>query len=109
MKDSKSKLGTKPILDKIEEEYSRNINELRAKLIDKLFILVNGKTSQGVKDYYNKDIIPKGVKFTQKILQDIDYDNVNPNKWTTDKDKNDTIKELLHNFMLKSKEIDGDP
>ncbi len=107
VKDRKSKLGTKPILDKIEEEYSRNINELRAKLIDKLFILVNGKTSQGVKDYYNKDIIPKGVKFTQKILQDIDYDNVNPNKWTTDKDKNDTIKELLHNFMLKSKEIDG--
>ncbi len=107
VKDRKSKLGTKPILDKIEEEYTRNISELRAKLIDKLFILVNGKTSQGVKDYYNKDIIPKGVKFTQKVLQDIDYDNVNPNKWTTDKDKNDTIKELLHNFMLKSKEIDG--
>ena len=107
VKDRKSKLGTKPILDKIEEEYNRNIAELRAKLIDKLFIMVNGKTSQGVKDYYNKDIIPKGVKFTQKILQDIDYDNVNPNKWTTDKDKNDTIKELLHNFMLKSKEVDG--
>ena len=107
VKDRKSKIGTKPILDKIEEEYTRNISELRAKLIDKLFILVNGKTSQGVKDYYNKDIIPKGVKLTQKILQDIDYDNVNPNKWTTDKDKNDTIKELLHNFMLKSKEIDG--
>ncbi len=107
IKDRKSKIGTKPILDKIEEEYTRNISELRAKLIDKLFILVNGKTSQGVKDYYNKDIIPKGVKLTQKILQDIDYDNVNPNKWTTDKDKNDTIKELLHNFMLKSKEIDG--
>ena len=107
VKDRKSKLGTKPIMDKIEEEFNRNIAELRAKLIDKLFILVNGKTSQGVKDYYNKDIIPKGVKFTQKILQDIDYDNVNPNKWTTDKDKNDTIKDLLHNFMLKSKEIDG--
>ncbi len=107
VKDRKSKLGTKPIMDKIEEEFNRNMTELRAKLIDKLFILVNGKTSQGVKDYYNKDIIPKGVKFTQKILQDIDYDNVNPNKWTTDKDKNDTIKELLHNFMLKSKEIDG--
>ena len=59
VKDRKSKLGTKPILDKIEEEFNRNIEDLKAKLIDKLFILVNGKTSQGVKDYYNKDVIPK--------------------------------------------------
>jgi DNA-directed RNA polymerase subunit beta len=107
IKDRKSKVGTKPILDKIEEEFSRNIEELRAKLIDKLFILVNGKTSQGVKDFYNKDLIAKGVKFTQKILQEIDYSSVNPNKWTTDKDKNDKIKQLLHNFLIKSKETEG--
>ncbi len=106
-KDRKSKAGVKPILDKVEEEYNRKIADLRTKLVDKLFILVNGKTSQGVKDYFNKDIIPKGVKFTQKTLQDIDYESVNPNKWTTDKDKNDKIKSLLHNFMIKSKEIEG--
>jgi DNA-directed RNA polymerase subunit beta len=106
-KDRKSKAGIKPILDKVEEEYKRKIEDLRGKLVDKLFVLVNGKTSQGVKDYFNKDIIPKGVKFTQKILQEIDYDSVNPNKWTTDKDKNDTIKSLLHNFMIKTKEIEG--
>jgi DNA-directed RNA polymerase subunit beta len=106
-KDRKSKAGIKPILDKVEEEYNRKIADLKTKLIDKLFILVNGKTSQGVKDYFNQDVIPKGQKFTQKTLQDIDYESVNPNKWTTDKDKNDTIKSLLHNFMLKSKEIEG--
>ncbi len=107
VKDRKSKLGTKPILDKIEEEFKRKMEDLRAKLTDKLFILVNGKTSQGVKDYFNTDVIPKGVKFTQKMLQDLDYMSVNPNKWTTDKDKNDTIKSLLHNYMIKAKEIDG--
>ncbi|MBE0653443.1 MAG: DNA-directed RNA polymerase subunit beta, partial [Bacteroidales bacterium] len=106
-KDRKSKTGIKPILDKVEEEYHRKMTDLRAKLVDKLFILVNGKTSQGVKDYFNKDVIAKGVKFTQKILQDLDYDTINPGKWTTDKDKNDQIKALLHNFMIKSKEIDG--
>lgn len=107
IKDRKSKVGTKPLLDKIEEEFIRNVEDLRAKLIDKLFILVNGKTSQGVKDYYNKDVIAKGVKFTQKVLQDIDYLNVNPSKWTTDKDKNDVIRDLLHNFMIKYKELEG--
>ena len=70
-------------------------------------ILVNGKTSQGVKDFLNVDVIPKGTKFTQKLLQDLDYANVNPLKWTTDKHKNDLIRDLLHNYIIKFKEIDG--
>jgi DNA-directed RNA polymerase subunit beta len=107
IKDKKLKSSTKPILDKIEEEFERNTSELKAKLIDKLFILVNGKTSQGVKDYYNVDVIGKGAKFTQKVLQDIDYMQINPNKWTTDKDKNDFIKMLIHNYIIKFKEFDA--
>jgi DNA-directed RNA polymerase subunit beta len=107
IKDKKLKSSTKPILDKIEEEFERNSNELKAKLIDKLFIVVNGKTSQGVKDYYNVDVIPRGAKFTLKLLQDIDFQNINPNKWTTDKDKNDIIKTLIHNYIIKHKEIDA--
>jgi DNA-directed RNA polymerase subunit beta len=76
-------------------------------LVDKLFALTNGKTSQGVKDYLNVDIIPKGTKFSQKILQDIDYFNINPNKWTTDKSKNEMIYRLIHNYIIKFKEIDA--
>jgi DNA-directed RNA polymerase subunit beta len=106
-KDRKVKVTTKSILDKIEDEFRENEQELKDKLIDKLFILVNGKTSQGVKDYLNVDVIAKGAKFTQKVLQDVDYLNVNPNKWTTDKKKNDLIRILLHNYVLKYKEIEG--
>ncbi len=107
VKDKKLKTSTRPILDKIEEEFTRNTGELKLKLIDKLFILVNGKTSQGVKDYYNTEIIQKGVKFTQKILQEIDYMNINPYKWTTDKDKNDQICMLIFNYIIKYKEYDA--
>jgi DNA-directed RNA polymerase subunit beta len=107
MKDRKVKVTTKSILDKIEDEFKDNEKELKDKLIDKLFIIVNGKTSQGVKDYLNADVISKGSKFTQKVLQDVDYLNVNPNKWTTDKKKNDLIKTLLHNYVLKYKEMEG--
>ena len=107
VKDRRTKSAEKPILDRIESDFRKSIDELNAKLVDKLFILVNGKTSQGVKDYYNADIIAKGTKFTLKSLQDIDFLNVNPNKWTTDKKKNDTIKSLLYNYMIKFKEIDG--
>lgn len=107
IKDRKSKTVEKPLLDKIDADFNRAAEDLKARLVDKLFILVNGKTSQGVKDYLNVDIIPKGAKFTLKQLQEIDFLNVNPNKWTTDKKKNDSIKQLLHNYIIKFKEIDG--
>jgi DNA-directed RNA polymerase subunit beta len=107
MKDKKGKVNEKMILQKIEDEYASNLDELNGKLIDKVFILVNGKTSQGVKDYFGGDVVAKGVKFTQKVLQEIDYTSVNPNKWTTDKDKNETIKELVNNYLLKRKEVEG--
>jgi DNA-directed RNA polymerase subunit beta len=107
VKDKQLRAATKPLLNKIEEEFNSNIEELRGKLSDKLFILVNGKTSQGVKDYLNAEVIPKGTKFTQKVLQDINYLAVNPNKWTTDKKKNDQIKSLLHNYTIKFREVEG--
>ncbi|MCU0457958.1 MAG: DNA-directed RNA polymerase subunit beta [Bacteroidales bacterium] len=107
IKDRKAKTAEKPLLDKIDADFNRAADEIKARLVDKLFILVNGKTSQGVKDYLNVDIIPKGAKFTLKQLQEIDYLNINPNKWTTDKKKNDSIKQLLHNYIIKYKEIDG--
>ena len=107
IKDRKAKAVEKPLLDKIEVDFNRNVDDLKARLVDKLFILVNGKTSQGVKDYLNVDVIAKGSKFTLKQLQEIDFLNINPNKWTTDKKKNDNIKQLLHNYIIKYKEIDG--
>jgi DNA-directed RNA polymerase subunit beta len=108
MKDKKNvKVNEKNILQKIEDDYTKQLEELNAKMVDKLFILVNGKTSQGVKDYLNVDVIPKGVKFTQKVLQDLDFLNVNPSKWTTDKDKNETIRDLFHNYVIKYKEVDS--
>ena len=107
VKDKKGKLNTKPLLDSIDEEFDRHVSGLRAKLEDKLFTLVNGKTSQGVKDYYGGDIIGKGNKFTLKQLQEIDYLTINPAKWTTDKDKNDLIFALINNYNMKYKELEA--
>ncbi len=108
IKDKKSKVKEKLIIDKLEEEFNREIEELKAKLVDKLLVLVSGKISQGVYNNFKEIIIPKKTKFTQKLLLGvIDYININPNKWTTDKEKNELIKELLHNFNIKYKEILG--
>jgi DNA-directed RNA polymerase subunit beta len=37
----------------------------------------------------------------------MDYMNVNPSKWTTDKPKNDMISQLINNYLLKYKELDA--
>ena len=107
VKDKKGKMATKPLLDSIDDEFDRHASGLRAKLEDKLFTLVNGKTSQGVKDYYGGDIIGKGIKFTLKQLQEIDYLTINPAKWTTDKEKNDMIFALINNYIMKHKELEA--
>ncbi|GAO29603.1 DNA-directed RNA polymerase subunit beta [Geofilum rubicundum] len=107
MKDRKARSSEKPVLAKIDEDFNRSVVELTTRLVDKLFSLINGKTSQGVKDYLGVDVISKGTKFTQKVLQDVDYLNVNPNKWTTDKDKNELISRVIHNYRLKFKELEA--
>jgi len=108
LKDKKVKTAEKPLLQKLDDEMERKHADLKSKLIDKLFVVVNGKVSQGIKDYYGIDVIAKGTKFTQKVLQDLDYININPNKWTTDKDKNTIISDLLHNYLIKFRDIEGE-
>jgi len=107
VKDKKSKGADKEKLESLDQEYGQKIDELTNRLIDKLTVLVNGKTSQGVKDYYNATVVPKGKKFTQKLLQDIDFTSVSPKKWTTDKSKNEVIKTLLHNYNIERREIEA--
>jgi len=108
VKDSKKgRTSTKPLLEQIDQELDRKVSGLRADLEDRLFQLINGKTSQGVRDYYGGELIPKGVKLTLKQLQDIDFLSVNPNKWTTDKQKNDMIRDLINNYILKYKEYEA--
>jgi DNA-directed RNA polymerase subunit beta len=105
-KDKKGK-ATKALLDQIDEKLDRDIAALRATLEDKIFSLVNGKTSQGVADYYGTEFIPKGVKFTLKQLQELDYFTVDPQKWTTDDNKNLMIFKLVNNFIMKCKEAEA--
>jgi DNA-directed RNA polymerase subunit beta len=104
IKEKKGRTSSKTVLEQIDEVFDRKIAALRSDLEDRLFQLVNGKTSQGVRDYYGGEVINKGVKFTLKQLQEIDYLVVNPNKWTTDTDKNNMIRDLINNYVVKYKE-----
>ncbi|MFM7766966.1 MAG: DNA-directed RNA polymerase subunit beta, partial [Bacteroidota bacterium] len=107
VKDKSGKSDERTVIAKIDAEQDKALAELKVKLVEKLFTLVSGKTSQGVMDNFKETLVPKGAKFTQKLLSDLDYTNINPNKWTTDKDKNDQIKRLLHNYNIKVNDVIG--
>jgi len=107
IKDKKAKTKEKIITEKLDEDFNNQVNELKSKLIDKLIVLVSGKTSQGVSNSLKEIVIPKGTKFNQKTLQSIDFATVNPNNWTTDKAKNKLIRQLIHNYTIKYKDYLG--
>jgi len=101
IKDKKQKADEKPLIEKLDADHNKEIANIKYQLIEKLFELVNGRTSQGVTNILGEEVITKGTKFTQKLLEKVDFSEVNPGNWTTDKDKNEQIERLLHNFMIK--------
>ncbi len=107
IKDKKAKQEEKPLLDKIDKEHIAEVAALKNKLVDKLTGLVNGKTSQGVYNILKEEVVGKSIKFNQKILEKIDFTSVNPGKWTTDKETNEKVKILLHNYHIRFNDLLG--
>ncbi|GCD77105.1 DNA-directed RNA polymerase subunit beta [Thermaurantimonas aggregans] len=108
LKDKRSKQKEKQELQEVEDEYNQNMAALRERFLEKLNILVAGKTSQGVYNDLNEVVIPKGTKFTQKILNSIeDYTRIQGGQWTTDEEKNNLITTLLHNYKIKASDLLG--
>ncbi len=108
VKDRKSKAKEKDVIAALQDAFNKEVAELKLRLIEKLTVLVSGKTSQGVTNNFKEVQIPKKSKFTQKALSAIDYITVNPSKWTTDKAKNELIIQVINNFNVKYKEILGE-
>ena len=107
IKTRKDRIADKEILDRMDENFKQEVAALKALLIEKLVATINGKTSQGVKDFMGVDIIPRGNKFTQKVLNEIDFNTVQLTKWTTDAHRNDMIRDIIKNYLRKVKELDA--
>ncbi len=107
LKDKKTKIDEKALIEKIDKEHDHASAELKSQLVDKLFIILNGKVSNGVLNNLKEEVIPKGTKYTQKILEKVNFLEVNPKRWTHDKDKNAIIEQVIHNYTLAYNELLG--
>ncbi|MDP3928683.1 MAG: DNA-directed RNA polymerase subunit beta, partial [Bacteroidota bacterium] len=97
-KEKTAKQDDKVKLAKLKDEHEKNLKEIKDILIEKLFSVLSGKTSSGVFNVYNEELIAKGSKFSMKNLNEIDYSNVMANNWTGDAEKNELIRTILTNF-----------
>ena len=104
-KTRESKKQDKELLKKIDREYEAKCDELKNMLVDKLMTLVKNKTSQGVKDYTDAEIISKGSKFTVAALKNLEYDGIQSSGWTSDEHTNSMIRKLIMNYIRKSKQF----
>ncbi len=101
--------GGDPQLAQLDEEYNARQKELREILLDKLTTLTQGKKSQGVRDYLDTELLPKGSEFTRELLNNIDdFESINLSKWTSDAHRNDLIRATIMNYLRKSKALDAE-
>jgi DNA-directed RNA polymerase subunit beta len=108
IKDKKSRLADKEIILDLEADFSEDAAKLKVRLIEKLITIVSGKTCQGVVNELGEVVIPKGKKFSQKQLNAIeDYSVISTDGWTTEKEKNSLVNDLIHNFNIKLNDLKG--
>ncbi|MCK0114493.1 DNA-directed RNA polymerase subunit beta [Gelidibacter sp. F63206] len=108
VKDKRKRAKDKEDIDALESVYYRKFDELKAILVDKLFAIVNGKTAQGIFNDLGEEIIPKGKKYTLKMLNSVDdYTHLTSGTWTTDEQTNSLVLDLIHNYKIKENDLQG--
>lgn len=98
------KVEQKAKIASLEEDFNKKAEQLYSVFIDKLVNLVEGHKSIGISDLYGVEVIAKDATITAEQLRTIDYNNINSNKWTADKDINLLVRDLINNYCIAYKE-----
>ncbi len=108
VKDKRKRAQDKDDILALEAQYDRKFDDLKDILIEKLFTIVNGKTAQGIFNDLGEEVLPKGKKFTLKMLNAVDdYAHLVSGKWTTDEHTNQLVADLIHNYKIKENDLQG--
>jgi DNA-directed RNA polymerase subunit beta len=108
VKDKRKRAQDKEDIAQLEALYNTKFDDLQNVLVDKLFTLVNGKTAQGIFNDLGEEVLPKGKKFTLKMLNAVDdYTHLTSGTWTTDSKTNKLVADLIHNYKIKENDLQG--
>ncbi len=108
VKDKRKRAQDKDDILQLEGIYDAKFDALKDVLVEKLFSIVNGKTAQGIFNDLGEEVLPKGKKFTLKMLNAVDdYAHLVSGKWTTDEHTNKLVADLIHNYKIKENDLQG--
>ena len=108
VKDKRKRSQDKDALSELELEFETKFVELKDKLVEKLFTIVNGKTSQGVTNDLGEEVLPKGKKYTQRMLNAVeDFAHLSKGQWVADDETNKMVNQLIHNYKIKLNDLQG--
>jgi DNA-directed RNA polymerase subunit beta len=108
VKDKRKRNQDKQELELLEKEFEAKFEDLKSLLIEKLFNIVNGKTCQGVQNDLGEEVLPKGKKYSLKMLSKVeDYTHLTKGMWTTTSEVNKLIADLIHNYKIKENDLQG--
>ena len=108
IKDKRRRTEDKEHLKNLEIKYDKMFDDLKRTLVEKLYSILSGKTCQGVFNDLGEELIPKGKKYTQKILNEVDdFSHLAQANWSVDKKLNSLAKTLLHNYKIKENDLQG--
>ncbi|MDB5274391.1 MAG: rpoB [Chitinophagaceae bacterium] len=127
-KDKDNRLKDKKKVESLKTKYAQDLTAHKELMVEKLLILLDGKTSQGVKHKFGEEIVAKGVKFNKKnieanvfadknsfrdesqyqvpeevnLIGDLKLDN-----WTNDEKTNANVQKLVKSYIRRRNEIAG--
>ncbi len=102
-----AKAADKVTLQKLDEEFEKEVNDLKAVMVGKLLSLIGDKKCMGVKDNIDSEIIAPGSPFTESVLMGIDYASVELMGWTDDDHANKLTRQLIINYLKKYNQLDA--
>lgn len=105
VKDRKSKSKDKDILKEIDAAYEKELAALKERIVMKLYDLLNGKIAHNIYDNAKNVVIPKGAKFSQKLLITLDYSTIAVSKWTNDQKLNALVSEIIRNYLIEERAL----
>ena len=108
IKDKRKRSEDKEILSQLETQYDEKFKDLKSRLVEKLYVILGGKTCQGIFNDLGEEILPKGKKYSLKMLNQVEeYTHIVSTTWAVDKNTNALVISLLHNYKIKENDLQG--
>jgi DNA-directed RNA polymerase subunit beta len=108
VKDRRAKSADKEELERLDSVFEKEAYALKNVLSTKLYQIIGGKASKGVKNILGEEVIPKSEKFTKKMLLGIDFTLVDPYKWTGSQENNILVNRTIQNYLKKYNDVYGE-